>query len=134
MTVIAKGNGKAKTVAQQGCQRNDSLPRHVGSILHTSSLEVRTRTANTNRTYGLIPAIILSQEHYALGKLAYKRTDSCVFISGKAIFGNNLSPQINYRISGLFQTDINAYNAFFHFSCVHRTSTLVITNAKVQFL
>src|SRR5574344_2730553 len=122
MTIVAHRHGKSKTVAQKSRKRYDTLPRHIWSILDATSLEVGTWTADADRTYCLVSAICLRQEHYALGKLADKRTDSGILVSWEMVSCNNISPQIHNCICGKFQTYINAYNAFFHFCCVHRTS------------
>ena len=68
MGIVAHSHCQANTVAQQGSQRDNAFPRHVGSILNTPRHVVGTGNTDTYRADGLIASVGLGQHDDALAQ------------------------------------------------------------------
>ena len=117
MAVVAKGYGNAEAVAQHCGEGDDTLPRHVRRVFHTSRLEVSAWCADAHGTNLKEASVVLCQLHDALCQGGDIVADIWVFFRPEGSAGNDVSTNVNNSKCGLVKTDVNTnYPVFYSFS------------------
>jgi len=63
MRIIRESHSQTHTVTKHRCQRNNALPRQIGSILNTARYRSGARCTDTHRANSLVTTIGLYQCH-----------------------------------------------------------------------
>ena len=122
MCIVGHSHSQTETVAQQGCQRDNPLPRHIGCIDDAARQEIGTGSTDSDGTDVLIAAIHLYQAYDTLTQGGHETADIRIILRSEAIPGQDIAPNVYYCESCLFQADVHTYNSFLYRCLIHCSS------------
>ena len=99
MSIVCKSYSQAYSIAKHNCQRNDTFPRQIGSILYTAGNRAGARTADTDRTDGLVAAIVLNEHHELVAKCCHEVVDIRIVFCWERLFRQYVTTNIDDGIS-----------------------------------
>ena len=119
MCVVSHSHSHTETVTHHGSQRNDTLPREVSSIGHTTSKEVGAWTANAYRSAAEESAILLHHLYDALCQLRHKIIYIGIVSGQKALFCQDVPSDVKNGIGGTLNTDVDTNHMCFYYFFFH---------------
>ena len=125
MSIVCKSYSQAYSIAKHNCQRNDTFPRQIGSILYTAGNRAGARTADTDRTDGLIASVLLDLHHDALTEHCHKLVNVRIVFRREGILRQDIPSDIHDCIGSTFIADVDTNNPCLDIKLFHSFSKVL---------